>query len=99
MALNLRRGCGLQILMWETSAYKLPVFTVLYYHNVVVTFMFHLIVCMHVSMLSYVQLFATPWTVAHQAPPHCSFPNVQMGTFYQKGNKKYWRRKGKRVSL
>ena len=33
-------------------------------------------VCVHVHMLSYVQLFATPWTVAHWAP-------LSMGFFKQ----------------
>ena len=30
--------------------------------------------CMHAqSLLSHVQLFVTPWTVAHQAPPSMGF--------------------------
>ena len=28
-------------------------------------------------MLSHVQLFATPWTVAHQAPPSMGFPRQE----------------------
>ena len=28
-------------------------------------------------MLSQVQLFATPWTVAHQAPPSIGFPRQE----------------------
>ena len=27
------------------------------------------ILCMHVQLLSHVQLFVTPWAVAHQVPP------------------------------
>ena len=30
-------------------------------------------VCVCVCVLSYVQLFATPWTIAHQAPLHGIF--------------------------
>ena len=30
-----------------------------------------------VSLLSYVQLFATPWTVAHQGPPSIGFPRQE----------------------
>ena len=30
-------------------------------------------VCVHVKLLSCVRLFATPWTVAHQAPPSMGF--------------------------
>ena len=29
--------------------------------------------CMHAQLLSYVQLFVTPWTVAHQAPLSMEF--------------------------
>ena len=32
------------------------------------TYIPYLYVCVHVQFLSHVQLFATPWTVAHQAP-------------------------------
>ena len=28
----------------------------------------HVCACMHAKLLSHVHLFATPWTVAHQAP-------------------------------
>ena len=30
--------------------------------------------CIHAQPLSHVQLFATPWTVAHQAPLSMGFP-------------------------
>ena len=34
----------------------------------------HMCVCACVCSLSHVQLFATPWTVAHQAPLSMGFP-------------------------
>ena len=33
--------------------------------------------CVHVQSLSCVQLFATPWTVAHQAPLSMGFPRQE----------------------
>ena len=38
-------------------------------------------VCVHAQSLSHVQLFATPWTVAHQVPLSMEFP----GQEYQSG--------------
>ena len=32
---------------------------------------------MKVKLLSYVQLFGTPWTVAYQAPPSMGFPRQE----------------------
>ena len=32
---------------------------------------------MNAKSLSHVQLFATPWTVAHQAPPSMGFPRQE----------------------
>ena len=34
-------------------------------------------VCTHMHTLSHVQLFATPWTVAHQAPLSMGFPRQE----------------------
>ena len=34
--------------------------------------------CMYVCMLSHVQLFAIPWTVAHQAPLSMEFFQVRI---------------------
>ena len=33
--------------------------------------------CIHAQPLSHVQLFATPWTVAHQAPLSMGFPREE----------------------
>ena len=33
--------------------------------------------CMYAQLLSHVRLFATPWTVAHQAPPSMGFPRQE----------------------
>ena len=33
--------------------------------------------CVHVQLLSHVQLFAIPWTVAHQAPLSMGFPRQE----------------------
>ena len=33
--------------------------------------------CVHMHMLNYVQLFATPWTVAHQASLSMEFPRQE----------------------
>ena len=35
--------------------------------------------CFKVKLLSRVQLFATPWTVAHQASPSMGFPGKNTG--------------------
>ena len=35
--------------------------------------------CMYIQLLSHVQLFATPWTVAHQAPLLWKFPGRNIG--------------------
>ena len=44
-----------------------------YMHNVVV----HTNMLLLFSLLSHVQLFATPWTVAHQAPLSMGFPKEE----------------------
>ena len=36
-----------------------------------------LLQCMKVKLLSRVRLFATPWTVAYQAPPSMGFPRQE----------------------
>jgi len=46
------------------------------------------VVCVCVCVFCHVQLFATPWTVAHQAP-------LSMGIFRQE----YWREKKKKRIL
>ena len=33
--------------------------------------------CVHVQLLSHIQLFAIPWTVAHQAPLSMGFPRQE----------------------
>ena len=38
-----------------------------------------LLQCMKVKSLSRVQLFMTPWTPAHQAPPSMGFPGKSTG--------------------
>ena len=35
---------------------------------------------LYVDMLSHVQLFVTPWTVAHQAPLSMGFPRLEYWT-------------------
>ena len=37
------------------------------------------IMCMHVQLLSHVQLFVTPWAVAHQVPLSMGFPSKNTG--------------------
>ena len=32
---------------------------------------------LHAQLLSHIQLSATPWTVAHQAPPSMGFPRQE----------------------
>ena len=34
-------------------------------------------ICLHAHLLSCDQLFVTPWTVAHQAPPSMGFPRQE----------------------
>ena len=58
-----------------------------------------------VKLLSHVRLFATPWTVAHQAPPSMGFPRQEYwsGLAFDKpgiSNRKkfplyYWQREGR----
>ena len=52
-----------------------------------------------VSLLSHVQLFATPWTVAHQGPPSIGFlrqeywsglPSPPQGVFLTQGSNPYF---------
>ena len=40
------------------------------------------IMCMHVQLLSHVQLFVTPWAVAHQVPLSMGFPSKNTGVGY-----------------
>ena len=47
--------------------------------------------CVKVKLLSHVRLFATPWTVAHQAPPSMGFSRQEYWSglpFYLYGGKK-----------
>ena len=40
--------------------------------------------CMHTQLLSCVWLFATPWTVALQAPLSMGFPGKNTGAYFRK---------------
>ena len=37
------------------------------------------IMCMHVQLLSHIQLFVTPWAVAHHVPLSLGFPSKNTG--------------------
>ena len=45
--------------------------------NSITLFSFYISLCVCLQLLGHFQLFATPWTVAHQAPPSMGFPGQE----------------------